>query len=156
MDCWRTNKKRYRVYLIPKKKYPKVFHKDRFLNLIPVQYIFEYLWISLYIFEYAEWATYWAPGLYCKSTVFTNRYLLDDVSFQIFFLCEHFSCFLYFLTRVWQIEVKSRMQMKGFRNRVGYFYTGLLLYLNGHFKTAWNFESISDQDSFFVLAGTVI
>lgn len=48
------------------------------------------------------------------------------------------------------------MQMKGFRNRVGYFYTGLLLYLNGHFKTAWNFESISDQDSFFVLAGTVI
>ena len=47
MDCWRTNKKRYRVYLIPKKTYPKVVHKDRFLNLIPVQYIFEYLCISL-------------------------------------------------------------------------------------------------------------
>ena len=91
INWWRIKKDTY----CP--KYPKVFHIDLFLNLIPVQYIF----------EYADWARYGAPGLYCKSTVFTNCNILDDVSFQIFFLCEHFPCFLYFLTRVWQVVVKG-------------------------------------------------
>ena len=67
-------------------KYPKSIPYRSFLNLISVQFIF----------EYEERAKYWAPGLYCKSTVVTNCNLLDDVSFRYFSSVNIFLAFFTF------------------------------------------------------------